>query len=94
VKYARLQFIGAHSVVFAIDALKAAAIEAKKGKNTEKYMDSLNLLRAVAPDEREAVADHAWLDNTASRNKAETLKLENELKQYRNNLIKESIRVS
>lgn len=55
---------------------------------------SQQLLAIIAPEEREALYDQEWMDTTTARNKAETAKLESELKQYKNNLVKESIRVS
>lgn len=91
---ARLHFIGGHSLVLCVDALKAAVIEAKNGKNRDKYLMSQQLLAIIAPEEREALYDQEWMDTTTARNKAETAKLESELKQYKNNLVKESIRVS
>jgi COP9 signalosome complex subunit 1 len=39
-------------------------------------------------------ADPAWMERKDKQNKAETTRLEHELKGYKNNLIKESIRVS
>ena len=39
-------------------------------------------------------ADPAWMEKKDKQNKAETTRLEHELKGYKNNLIKESIRVS
>ncbi|PMB72213.1 COP9 signalosome complex subunit 1 [Beauveria bassiana] len=50
-------------------------------------------IRKLAPDEPEATRDEAWIDATEKSNKAETQRLESELKGYKNNLIKESIRV-
>ena len=38
--------------------------------------------------------DLAWMEKKEKQNKAETTRLEHELKGYKNNLIKESIRVS
>jgi COP9 signalosome complex subunit 1 len=42
----------------------------------------------------EVQADSAWIEKKDKQNKAETTRLEHELKGYKNNLIKESIRVS
>jgi hypothetical protein len=39
------------------------------------------------------VRDQAWVDTVGKQNLAETARLEAELKGYKNNLIKESIRV-
>jgi hypothetical protein len=42
----------------------------------------------------EVQADSAWMEKKDKQNRAETTRLEHELKGYKNNLIKESIRVS
>ena len=47
----------------------------------------------IAPNEPEAVRDDAWISTVDRHNQAETARLEAELKGYKNNLIKESIRV-
>jgi COP9 signalosome complex subunit 1 len=74
--------------------LKAAIGEAKKGKDIRRYTDAVECLRIAGPSEPEAEFDRTWLDQTEKANKAETHRLELELKGYKNNLIKESIRVS
>jgi COP9 signalosome complex subunit 1 len=51
------------------------------------------LIRAAAPNEPEAIFDQAWVDKTDKANRTETHRLEVELKGYKNNLVKESIRV-
>jgi COP9 signalosome complex subunit 1 len=79
--------------VLCVDALKAAVAESKKGKNPEYYRMNQKILQAVAPEEPEARSDEDWVDATVRRNKVETTKLEEQLKQYKNNLVKESIRV-
>lgn len=53
----------------------------------------MECLHAAAPSEPEAVLDKSWISHTESSNKAYTNRLEAELKVYKNNLIKESIRV-
>ena len=54
----------------------------------------MEALRIVAPDDPNSQPDRVWVSNTERANKAETARLEAELKGYKNNLIKESIRVS
>lgn len=76
-----------------VDALKAAVNEARKGRDTEAYREAVELLHLVAPHEPEAALDTTWIANTNRTNKAEAARLEAELKGYKNNLIKESIRV-
>ena len=76
-----------------VDALKAAVVEAKKGSDVSRYRESWDCIRIAAPDEPEAQRDDAWIEKTETGNKLETARLEAELKGYKNNLIKESIRV-
>ena len=47
----------------------------------------------VAPDDPDAVLDRMWMEKTRKKVKIETDRMELELKGYKNNLIKESIRV-
>lgn len=93
-RFERLLLIGRCSTVLGVDALKAAVAEAKKGKDVYRYRDAWEMLRAAAPSEPEAQLDRAWVETTEKSNKAETHRLEAELKGYKNNLVKESIRVS
>lgn len=92
-RFDRLLLIGKTSVYLCVDALKAAVIEAKGGSDVSRYREAWECLRQVAPDDPDAQRDDAWIEKTEMENKAETARLENELKGYRNNLIKESIRV-
>ena len=73
--------------------MKAAVTEAKKTNDVLRYKEAWELIRVAAPDEPEAQRDDAWIEKTEAANKTETARLESELKGYRNNLIKESIRV-
>lgn len=86
--------IGRSSVPLCIDALKAAVAEAKKGKDVHRYREAWECIRVAAPGEPEAHFDTAWAEATERSNKAETHRLEMELRGYKNNLVKESIRVS
>jgi COP9 signalosome complex subunit 1 len=81
-------------VPLCVDALKAAIAEAKRGRDTQRYKEAVECLRIAAPSEPEANLDMAWLDNQERVNQIETNRLLTELKGYKNNLIKESIRVS
>lgn len=58
-----------------------------------RYERAVRALAEVAPNESEAVLDTQWVDRTQKLVKAETDRLEHELRGYKNNLIKESIRV-
>lgn len=68
--------------------------EAKQEKDVGRYKEAWECIRIAAPNEPEAQRDDAWIEKQQRENKAETVRLEAELKGYRNNLIKESIRVS
>lgn len=76
-----------------VDALKAAAAEAKRGRDPQRYREAVECLRIAAPDDPEASFDQAWLSNIEHSNRNETHRLTAELKGYKNNLIKESVRV-
>lgn len=75
--------------------MRSAIDEAKKGSDVRNYEDAVKLYRKYfnATDSY-GTADLAWMEKKRKVNKAETIRLEHELKGYKNNLIKESIRVS
>lgn len=89
----RLILIGVSSTYLGVEALKIATIEAKNGRDIKRYLEAQSHLEVIGPQEREAVRDQAWIESTDRQNQAETARLEGELKGYKNNLIKESIRV-
>ena len=77
------------------EATRLLVAEAKKGSDTTIYQDAVSLLnRSSPPADGGTGLDMAWLEKKEKQNAAETARLENELKGYKNNLIKESIRVS
>ncbi|KAI0199953.1 26S proteasome subunit RPN7-domain-containing protein [Astrocystis sublimbata] len=92
-RFERLLLIGQCCVPLCLDALKAAITEAKKGKDVHRYQDACDSLRLAAPHEPEARYDEAWANATTRANNARTHQLESELKEYKNNLVKESIRI-
>ncbi|KAJ2977491.1 hypothetical protein NUW58_g7796 [Xylaria curta] len=92
-RFDRLLLIGQCSVPLCLDALKAAVIEAKQGKDVQRYRDAWECIRVAGPNEPEAQFDDAWVNATTKANKIFTHQLEAELKGYKNNLIKESIRI-
>lgn len=92
-RFDRLFQIGTCSTVLSTEALKAAVIEAKSGKDIGRYERAVRALAEVAPSESEAMMDTPWALHMQKVIKAETDRLEHELKGYKNNLIKESIRV-
>ncbi|QSS55461.1 COP9 signalosome complex subunit [Histoplasma capsulatum var. duboisii H88] len=92
-KFARLYLIGTCSTFLSVEALKMAVVDAKGGKDVGSYTKAVEALARVAPQDPEAKLDTAWVDHTSRVVKAETDRLEHELKGYKNNLIKESIRM-
>ncbi|CCC12045.1 hypothetical protein SMACR_02267 [Sordaria macrospora] len=92
-RFERLFHIGRSSVPLCVDALKAAVQEAKAGKDILRYQMAVNSLFQAARNEPEALLDKAWLDAKAKENRETTLHLQAELQGYKNNLIKESIRM-
>ena len=58
-----------------------------------RYEQAVSALAEAAHGDVDAIPDTAWTERTRKRVKAETDKMEMELKGYKNNLIKESIRV-
>lgn len=93
-RFDRLFLIGRSSVPLCVDALKASIAEAKRGRDTQRYREAVECLRVAAPSDQDATFDQTWLEAQEKANKAETNRLLTELKGYKNNLIKESIRVS
>ena len=93
-RFNRLYLIGSSSTVLYPDALKAAIAEAKNGSDVQQYEQAVSMLHELDPSNREFTPDLAWISHVKKQTKVETDKLEMELKGYKNNLIKESIRVS
>ena len=93
--FRRLYLIAACSTVLREEAAKAAIKEAKKGADVRNFYDAVALLQSV-PGYRDSehLLDTSWAVEQEKKNTKETQRLENELKGYKNNLIKESIRVS
>ena len=72
-----------------------AVIEAKKGSDLRNYHEAVALLKRVSKNKNfDNLLDPVWAAQQEKKNTAETARLESELKGYKNNLIKESIRVS
>lgn len=73
--------------------MRLAAAEVKKGKDVNLYERVMQLFGQIAPYDSASKQDSAWIDRTNSEAAAESHRLEGELRGYKNNLIKESIRV-
>lgn len=92
--FRRLHLIASCSTVLAEEAARMAVAEAKKGADVRNYNEAVSLLKRVSGGENVAsFLDPVWAAQQEKKNTAETARLENELKGYKNNLIKESIRV-
>lgn len=70
-----------------------AIAEAQCGKDAQRYEKAVRTLAGLAPNEPEASVDSQWFQSTQLNAINLTERLENELRGYKNNLIKESIRV-
>lgn len=95
-KISRACFIAERCPSLEIEAYKLALAETQLNTNdTRKYEHIANQLNAAlrARNEPEVTVDKEWIQNTQRQTKATTEKLEAELRNYKNNMIKESIRV-
>ena len=92
-RFERLLLIGTSSSYLCLEALKAAIAEAKKGTDVQRYENVVSRLGEIAPGDADATPDLDWIDRMKKQVKSATDKMELELKGYKNNLIKESIRV-
>ncbi|KAI3401229.1 hypothetical protein diail_11935 [Diaporthe ilicicola] len=90
----RLFTIARTSTILSVDALKFAIHEiTSAGRDVQLYRDAYELIRVQGPDEPEAKFNSVWANETDKANRSETHHLEAELKKYKNNLVKESIRM-
>ncbi|UPX13567.1 uncharacterized protein EKO05_0004070 [Ascochyta rabiei] len=89
----RLHHVGSHSPYLAVDAYRLAIAEAKKGKNVNLYLQLVEEMAEIAPQDPAASMDTVWAEKKAQETQREQDRLEHELKSYKNNLIKESIRM-
>ncbi len=89
----RLHHIGSHSPYLAAEAYRLAISEVKKGKNVNLYTLLVEEFSGISPQDPAALTDTAWAEKKTRENHQEQDRLEHELKSYKNNLIKESIRV-
>ncbi|KAH7126781.1 26S proteasome subunit RPN7-domain-containing protein [Dendryphion nanum] len=89
----RLHHIGSCSPYLALEAYRTAITEAKQGKDVKLYITLTDELNKIAPNESLASLDSAWVEKKKREVKEEHDRLEHELRAYKNNLIKESIRM-
>lgn len=67
--------------------------EAKAGNDVLRYKLAVNTLFQASPNEPEALLDKNWVDAKTTENREISDQLQAQLNGYKNNLIKESIRV-
>ncbi|ROT42765.1 COP9 signalosome complex subunit 1 [Sodiomyces alkalinus F11] len=92
-RFERLLTIGRCCIPLCLEALKAAVAEAKRGNDVGRYKEVYECIRIAAPSSPEGLFDQAWVDRVTRENRAQTHRLEVQLKGYKNNLVKESIRM-
>ncbi|KAI4142047.1 MAG: hypothetical protein L6R39_005103 [Caloplaca ligustica] len=92
-RFDRLLLIGTTSTLLASEALRYAVAEAKQGKDVGRYDMAVAAIHEIIPGDPNATPDVAWREKINKQIKAESDRLETELKGYKNNLIKESIRM-
>jgi hypothetical protein len=93
-KIHRLRFIALKCPALQADALTSAIrLIRETTLDVALYQETVEKLHQFLPSAQEATLDQAWIENVSRTAKATTERLEAELKNYKNNLIKESIRV-
>ena len=89
----RLIHISTHSPPLAIEGLKLATKLLKQTQDVPRFRLALDILRKLSPEDAEAAQDDAWIEKTSRKVSSDTERIEADLKSYKHNLIKESIRV-
>jgi COP9 signalosome complex subunit 1 len=89
----KLFVIARASPPLSADAFRLAIAETKRGSNVDLYMQVVEDFSKLSPSDSLAQVDTDWAEATTKRVKVDTDRLEHELKTYKNNLIKESIRM-
>lgn len=93
-KLDRLLVIGRTSTLLGQDALQGAMQEAKRRKHVKGYRTAAEMLSQMSGKTQLSKADSSWIATAEHAVKVETKRLEDLLKGYRNNMIKESIRLT
>lgn len=88
----RLAHVAGNCPPLAQQALQIAITSTKNGKDVALYTRLVGLAKKLGFNEL-AELDTEWVDRTEDANKRESSRLEQELKGYKNNLIRESIRM-
>lgn len=91
----RLYFIACCSPALRDEATRLVIRESKKGRDVRSLYNAIDLAKKNTHlKSDQSLLDTSWGVMQEKQNASETARLENELKGYKNNLIKESIRVS
>ena len=90
----RLITIGLTSLPLQYPALKAAQSEARGLRNIPRYLTLSEHLEKLYPNDASIRQDPSYMQEVTGLTQLESQRLENELKGYKNNLIKESIRMA
>ncbi|XP_057310439.1 COP9 signalosome complex subunit 1-like [Hydractinia symbiolongicarpus] len=94
-KLQRLLFVAKHCPSYAVDALRMSISAVKSTYNTEMYRDIMTKLADAANNEDGNSAsdfDTHWVETTNKKAELKLEKLDQDLKTYKHNSIKESIR--
>ncbi|KAK7207824.1 26S proteasome subunit RPN7-domain-containing protein [Myxozyma melibiosi] len=89
----RLLFIADRCPPLTASALGLAIARLKQTQDVTRYQTAVDRLHSIDPSNPLATLDMDWVDNTSRENRDQNEKLEQELKRYKNNLLKESIRM-
>ena len=92
-RLARLNHIARLCPPLSLEALHLAIPEAKKAKDPDAYLALTGLLHEIDSTDESSIPDIDWVERKKKENQRESERLEHELRGYKNNLIKESIRV-
>lgn len=77
----------------ALAEIKASAAKNKGCADVNFYLTLVEAFHKLAPSDPLANIDSDWMEEVSGKSQRKTDQLEKELKAYKNNLIKESIRV-
>ncbi|KAI5810083.1 26S proteasome subunit RPN7-domain-containing protein [Peziza echinospora] len=89
----RLLLIGDTCRPLAVEALKLAISILKKSSDVTRYKAAVATLYSIDPTDADARLDEEWVDKVSKRVANDLEKFDAQLKSYKHNLIKESIRM-
>lgn len=65
----------------------------KQTQDVPRFRLALDILRKLSPEDADAAQDDVWIEKTSRKVASDTERIDADLKSYKHNLIKESIRV-